>query len=109
MSGRRPSPRGGTYMPGGLISKGGLICQIIRYWPQRDIFDHAWHKIIIYCLTRAAVSLLAESLGCLSYTSKSGMEEVKAAIVTSWIADKGQPVIVATSALGIGFDYLHVR
>ena len=55
------------------------------------------------------MSLLAESLGCPSYTSESGTDEVKAAILSSWIADKGQPVIVATSALGIGFDYPHVR
>jgi hypothetical protein len=30
-----------------------------------------------------------------------GTEEAKAAILSSWIADKGQPVIVATSALGL--------
>jgi superfamily II DNA helicase RecQ len=62
-----------------------------------------------YCQTRTAVSLLAESLGCPSYTSESGTEDVKAAILSSWIADIRQPVIVATSALGIGFDYPHVR
>ena len=89
---------------------GERAANLVRaYWPRREVFDHARDKIIIYCQTRTAVSLLAESLGCPSYTSESGTEEAKAAILSSWVADKGQPVIVATSALGIGFDYPHVR
>jgi superfamily II DNA helicase RecQ len=89
---------------------GERAASLVRaYWPRRENLDHARDKIIIYCQTRTAVSLLAESLGCPSYTSESGTEDVKAAILSSWIADKGQPVIVATSALGIGFDYSHVR
>jgi hypothetical protein len=93
--------------PGTLGEKAANLVR--ASWPRTEIFDHARDKIIIYCQTRAAVSLLAKSLGCPSYTSKSGTEEAKAAILSSWIADKGQPVIVATSALGIGFDYPHVR
>jgi superfamily II DNA helicase RecQ len=93
--------------PGTLAERAAHLVQ--ASWPQSETFDRVRDKIIIYCQTRTAVSLLAKSLGCLSYTSKSGTEEAKAAILSSWITDKGQPVIVATSALGVGFDYPHVR
>src|SRR5277367_6013080 len=53
--------------------------------------------------------MLADILGCASYTSESGSKEEKAAILSKWLASKDQPAIAATSALGIGFDYPHVR
>jgi hypothetical protein len=69
---------------------GERAASLVRaYWPRRDIFDYSRDKIIIYYQTRTAVSLLSESLGCPSYTSESGTEEAKAAILSSWIADKG--------------------
>lgn len=43
------------------------------------------------------------------HTSESGSEEEKAAILSGWIADKGRPVITATSGLRIVFDYPYVR
>jgi hypothetical protein len=93
--------------PGTLIE---MAANLVRaYWPRKEVFDHSRDKIIIYCRTREQVALLAELLQCPSYTSGSGSEEEKAAILSRWIADKGQPVIIATSALGIGFDYPHVR
>ena len=48
-------------------------------------------------------------LGCLTYTSKSGSEEEKATIISDWLGRPKQPAIVATRALGIGFDYPFVR
>ncbi|KAF8848457.1 hypothetical protein BDZ45DRAFT_709264 [Acephala macrosclerotiorum] len=59
-------------------------------------------KIIVYCRTREKVALLVELLQCPSYTSKSGSEKEKAAILSKWIANKDQSMIVATSTLGIG-------
>lgn len=52
---------------------------------------------------------LGELLGCLTYTSKSGSEDEKAAILRVWLGRAEQPAIVATGALGVGFDYLFVR
>ncbi|KAH7114702.1 hypothetical protein EDB81DRAFT_823240, partial [Dactylonectria macrodidyma] len=48
-------------------------------------------------------------LGCPSYTGESGTEEEKAAIIRQWLGATDPPAIVATSALGPGFDYPHVR
>jgi superfamily II DNA helicase RecQ len=93
--------------PGALIERAASLVQ--AYWPKPEIFDHSRDKIIIYCRTREQVAMLADLLQCLSYTSESGSEEEKAAILSQWITDKAQPVIVATSALGIGFDYPHIR
>jgi hypothetical protein len=84
--------------------------QLVRVcWPRKDIFDHAKDKIIIYCGTRDEVRELQGILRCPAFTSESGTEQEKAAIIAAWLGDPNQPVIVATSALGIGFDYPHVR
>jgi hypothetical protein len=93
--------------PGALIERAANLVQ--AYWPKQEIFDHSRDKIIIYCRTREEVAQLADILKCPSYTSKSGTEEEKAAIISGWLGNRDQPVIVATSALGIGFDYTHVR
>jgi superfamily II DNA helicase RecQ len=93
--------------PGALIKRAANLVRV--FWPKPEIFNHSQDKIIIYCRTRDEVALLADLLQCPSYTSEAGSEEEKAAILSKWIADKDQPVITATSALGIGFDYPHVR
>ena len=93
--------------PGALIQRAANLVQV--YWPQPEIFNHSRDKIIIYCRTREEVALLATLLQCPSYTSKSGTEEEKAAIISGWLGNRDQPVIVATSALGIGFDYPYIR
>jgi superfamily II DNA helicase RecQ len=93
--------------PGALVEKAAHLVQ--TYWPKKEIFDHSRDKIIIYCRTREEVAQLADLLQCPSYTSESGPDEEKAALLSKWIADPDQPVIVATSALGIGFDYPYVR
>jgi superfamily II DNA helicase RecQ len=53
--------------------------------------------------------LLANTLGCPSYTSESGSDKKKAAILSGWLSNPDQPAIAATSALGIGFDYSYIR
>mgnify|MGYP001608507614 FL=1 len=42
-------------------------------------------KIIIYCQSREDVGKLGDMMGCPKYTSKSGSEEEKAAIRSSWL------------------------
>ncbi|OBT81161.1 hypothetical protein VE02_10169, partial [Pseudogymnoascus sp. 03VT05] len=79
------------------------------YWPQKQIFNHARDKIIIYYQSREDVSKLGEILRCPTYTSRSGTEEEKAEILSGWLSRPEQPAIVATGALGIGFDYPFVR
>ncbi|PVH72190.1 P-loop containing nucleoside triphosphate hydrolase protein [Cadophora sp. DSE1049] len=93
--------------PGSLIEKAADLIQV--YWPQKEIFDHSRDKTIIYCRTREEVAQLADILKCPLYTSRSGTEEEKAAIISGWLGNRDQPVIVATSALGVGFDYPFVR
>ena len=93
--------------PGTLIEKAANLVRV--YWPRKEIFDHAQDKIILYYRTRDEVALLANTLGCPSYTSESGSDEEKAAILSGWLSNPDQPAIAATSALGIGFDYPHVR
>jgi superfamily II DNA helicase RecQ len=93
--------------PGALIERAANLVQ--AYWPKPEVFNHSRDKIIIYYRTREEVALLTDLLQCPSYTSKSGIEEEKAAIISGWLGNRDQPVIVATSALGIGFDYPYVR
>jgi hypothetical protein len=92
---------------GTLVERAATLVRI--YWPQKEIFNHSRDKIIIYCRTREDVAQLADILGCPTYTSRSGTEDEKAAIISGWLGNRDQPVIVATSALGIGFDYAFVR
>ena len=92
---------------GTLLKKAAALAR--GSWPRGDCSDPAKDKMIIYCRTRLEVRDLQEILRCLSYTSESGSEDKKKAILASWLDDAKQPVIVATSAFGIGFDYPHVR
>ena len=41
--------------------------------------------------------------------SVSGTIIVKAAIITSWLADPSQPAIILISVLGLGFDYPYIH
>jgi hypothetical protein len=66
--------------PGTLIEKAASLVQ--ECWPKKEIFDHSQDKIIIYCRTWAEVALVADILGCASYTSESGSEEEKATILS---------------------------
>jgi superfamily II DNA helicase RecQ len=106
----RPNIKYMVSLETGLGTLAEKAANLVReYWPKREIFDPSQDKIIIYCRTRKEAAMLADVLKCPSYTSESGSEEEKAAILSKWLANKDQPVIVATSALGIGFDYPHVR
>jgi hypothetical protein len=86
------------------------VVQIIQInWRKTKIFNHSRDKIIIYCRTREEVNQFVNLLPCFTYTSQSGTAEEKATIISEWLNDPKKPVIVATSALGIGFDYPFVR
>lgn len=65
---------------GTLVKKAARLVQ--SCWPREDLFDHCQDKIILYCQTREDMAQLAGLLGCPSYTSKSGTEEEKQAIIT---------------------------
>ncbi|KAI6777557.1 uncharacterized protein J7T54_004107, partial [Emericellopsis cladophorae] len=90
-----------------LASGGGL--ELDRDTTQDDSYGKA--RMIIYCPTLDAVTELAEALGCLMYVGDREMmsSEDKDAAIERWLHPAGSPVIVATSALGVGFDYPHVR
>lgn len=66
-------------------------------------------KVIAYCPSRLQAKVLAGYLDCEHFTSDSGTPEDKKAILDRWLADADMPYIVATSALGAGFDYAHIR
>lgn len=68
-------------------------------------------RIIVYCQTLDLIEELAKELDCLMYT---GDEETmsdgeKNLTIKKWRGSSGSPVIVATTALGVGFDYPEVR
>jgi len=52
---------------------------------------------------------LGQLLSCPVYTSRAGTEQEKAALLAGWLANTSLPALVATSALGVGFDYPWVR
>ncbi|KJK84805.1 hypothetical protein H633G_11408 [Metarhizium anisopliae BRIP 53284] len=68
-------------------------------------------RIIVYCQTLDLMEELAKELDCPMYT---GDEETmsdgeKNLAIEKWRGSSGSPVIVATAALGVGFDYPEVR
>ena len=69
---------------GTLIERAADLVQ--ECWPKQEFFDQSRDKIIIYCRSRDEVKELADLLQCPSYTSESGTEEEKAAILVKWIA-----------------------
>ncbi|WKT53608.1 Helicase superfamily 1/2, ATP-binding domain [Fusarium oxysporum f. sp. vasinfectum] len=87
----------------------------IRYIMRRDMGQAVFanglgrDKVIIYCLTKELMAELAEMLSCPSYTADSGTAEEKQAILERWLADINSPVIMATSALGPGFNHPYIR
>jgi superfamily II DNA helicase RecQ len=94
--------------PGSLCEWATQLVQ--AYWARSDLIEsHGRDRIIIYCPTKALVMELAEMLGCPSYTADSGTEDEKTAIIEQWLTAAESPIIVATSALGPGFDYPHIR
>ncbi|KAG6018536.1 hypothetical protein E4U19_000267 [Claviceps sp. Clav32 group G5] len=68
-------------------------------------------RIIIYCGTKQLMNKIAVKLGCRTYTGDQDLlsDEDKKAAINEWLGPNGSPAIVATSALGVGFDYPFVR
>jgi Helicase conserved C-terminal domain len=65
-------------------------------------------RCIVYVESRDMAEKLAELLGCEFYHSQSGTGIEKDQVLQRW--RRGEyPVIVATSAFGMGVDYAHVR
>lgn len=90
-----------------LIERAANLVQI--YQPKQEIFDYSRDKIIIYYRMQEEVAQLADILKYLLYTSKSGTEEEKAAIISGQLSNRDQLVIIAISTFGIGFDYPYIR
>ncbi|KAL3587310.1 hypothetical protein FPOAC2_13204 [Fusarium poae] len=92
---------------GNLCEQAACLAQ--SCWTRTDLFKSERDRVIIYCPTKDLVAELADMLGCPSYTAESGTEEEKMAIIERWLTAADSPIIVATSALGPGFDYPHIR
>ena len=76
------------------------------------VLGDARSRVIVYCGTIDLMKELADELdGCPTYTGdrETMSAEEKEAAIGQWLGPTGSPVIVATSALGLGFDYPHVR
>ncbi len=85
--------------------------EIRKTW-QKDVESLGFtstDKGIIYCRTKGVVKTLAGSLSCALYTPVSNAPKAKEQILRSWLIDPEKPFIVATSALGAGFDRSHIR
>jgi len=72
-------------------------------------FNLSRDKILVYCNTVDEALVLGELLECPVYTSASGTWEEKAVLIRDWLANREQPALVATTALGPGFDYPYIR
>ncbi|WKT54183.1 Helicase superfamily 1/2, ATP-binding domain [Fusarium oxysporum f. sp. vasinfectum] len=96
------------YGPGSLCKRAVRLMQSCL--TRTDLFfERGRDKVIIYCLTKELMAELAEMLSCPSYTADSGTAEEKQAILERWLADINSPVIMATSALGPGFNHPYIR
>jgi hypothetical protein len=75
------------------------------------IADGSDDRIIVYCQTVELMEDIASDLGCPTYTGDQDTMNAadRIAAIRSWLAPAGSPTIIATSALGIGFDYPYVR
>lgn len=67
-----------------------------------------WDRVIIYYPTKDLVAELADMLGYPSYIAESGIEEEKMAIIERWLIAADLSIIVATLALGPGFNYPYI-
>lgn len=87
--------------------------KLIRYAREgnEDVHGGPAARIIIYCQTIELMGELAETLGCCSYTGDHDYmsERDRTAAIEQWLSSEGSPILVATSALGVGYDYAHVR
>ncbi|KAH6975566.1 telomere-associated recQ-like helicase [Ilyonectria destructans] len=93
--------------PGSLLERATRLVQ--SCWERTDLFRSERDRVILYCPTKELVAELADMLGCPSYTADSGTADEKGAIIKLWLQTGNSPAIVATAALGPGFDYAHVR
>ncbi|PWN39823.1 P-loop containing nucleoside triphosphate hydrolase protein, partial [Ceraceosorus guamensis] len=79
-------------------------------WNTESSFDGNKDKIIIFVRDLSTAEELSQRLGCPQYTAgAANRAEDKASILHNWLSSAAQPFMVATSALGTGFDYAHVR
>jgi hypothetical protein len=77
---------------------------------RKDLFQSSRDKMIVFCPAKTLVTELAEMLDCPCYVGGHDMTEAeKDASITRWHRTPGLRVMLATSALGPGFDYAHVR
>jgi superfamily II DNA or RNA helicase len=93
--------------PGSMLERATRLVQ--SCWERTDLFQSERDRVIVYCPTKELVAELADMLGCPSYTADSGTADEKGAIIKLWLQTGNSPAIVATAALGPGFDYAHVR
>jgi superfamily II DNA helicase RecQ len=92
------------------------VVRIARSWRSRaDLFEGEQDRMIVYCESRRMAAEMATLLGCPSYTAETGLDDDEAevqkdAVIQQWLQRATDPpAIVATSALGVGFDYGRVR
>ena len=92
---------------GNLLEQSAYEAQ--EAWRSSGLFDHSRDKIILYARTRAEADELSRLLGCAVYTAKIGTTTEKEEVLRKWISSPDQPYMVATTALGAGFDHPYVR
>jgi superfamily II DNA helicase RecQ len=75
------------------------------------VSGHAADRIIIYCQTKDTMQEIAEALSCPIYTGDGALmdRQAKEEALAQWEGSAGSPVIAATSALSVGYDYAHIR
>ena len=98
--------------PGGLCTRTAELVRPLETMIHTASVDGgARARIIVYSQTIELMQELADALGCPAYTGdQESMSDVeKARAIQRWLRPTGSPVIVATFAPGVEFDYPHVR
>lgn len=87
-----------------------FVAQMLRSrpsWPAhiRAGFIEGRDKVLVFCLTRTLTENLARLLGAPHFHAQIGTPAVKSQRITEWTQDPGSTFMVATDALGCGFDH----
>ena len=96
--------------PGVLSDKAAELAESLLATYNMDGADTK-ARMIIYCPTLDVMEEIGSLLKCPIYTGDREMmsDEDKEKAIQQWLGPEGQPIIAATSALGVGFDYPHIR
>ena len=103
----RPDIQYQVRTPDGSDREEDMVVQLVNSYLAGQGGPALRGRVIVYCCTVELVGRLAQRLGCLAYHASIGSGQQKDGILADWKRDGG--AIVATNALGQGFDEPDIR